>query len=304
MLTLFAVVGTGLAALRATTPHWTPAETVPAASIQATVTYTPGLTLDVYAPTSRQRGPIPVVVMLHGCCGNRIDLGLLARATAAAGALVLNADWSGIRPDGYPAAYQQAACAVRVGRMLAGRFGGDPGRIALLGWSDGAMIAAVVAESGDRFPGPCLTDTGSSRPEALVGVAGFYGWPSDAAPPEEDSPRAVAFFGGTRRSAPDAWAAGNPYSVLGQNSRLTVRLVVGSTDPLLADNQAFAAARRATGLPVSLLTAPDTGDQTMLSTRTAEGRITVRETLAALTETGRTIDGHSGPGRGGPTTDG
>jgi acetyl esterase/lipase len=69
---------------------------------------------------------------------------------------------------------------------------------------------------------------------------------------------------------------------MGDNPGLAVRLVVGATDPLLAENRAFADARRAAGLPVSLVAASDTGGQSMLSPRTAEGRITVRETLAAV----------------------
>jgi hypothetical protein len=43
--------------------------------------------LDVYAGPNPQR-ELPVIVMVRACCGNRADLGKLAEAVAAAGAIV------------------------------------------------------------------------------------------------------------------------------------------------------------------------------------------------------------------------
>ena len=90
----------------------------------------------------------------------------------------MNADWAGIKKAArFPDAYADVACAVRFARARAADFGGDPAAVTLLGWSDGAMASAVVAAAGDQLDrSQCLYPSASSVPDALIGVAGFYGW--------------------------------------------------------------------------------------------------------------------------------
>ena len=129
-----------------------PAAATPVAQIVAgPLTYARHRQLDVYGVPNRQR-VLPVIVMVHACCGDRADLGKLSEAIAAKGAIVMNADWAGIKNNSrFPDAYADVACAVRFAKARAADFGGDPADVTLLGWSDGAMASAVVAAAGERF---------------------------------------------------------------------------------------------------------------------------------------------------------
>jgi acetyl esterase/lipase len=236
--------------------------------------------IDVYAP-ARGHG-LPVLVLLHGCCGSKADLSQLALATAANGAVVFNTGWRNMADGGrFPGVYQQAACAVRAARTSARRYGGDPRRVTLLGWSDGALLAGVVANAGDDFGGGCRAAGGSALPDAVVGVGGFFGWPvdRDTVPDRYVTPRTIGFFGGAPTRRPAAWAAGNPYSHLGRNHRLAVTLLVASGDPLLEDNRRFLAALTGAGHRATLTVVPGGDALTLISPRTDQGRVTVREAL-------------------------
>ena len=164
---------------------------------------------------NRQQG-LPVIVMVHACCGDRADLGKLAEAVAAEGAIVMNADWAGIKNDArFPDAYADVACAVRFARARAADFGGDPADVTLLGWSDGAMASAVVAAAGEQFDrSRCEYPTASSVPDAFIGVAGFYGWTLPVAPCLCQRPGTGLPRGDVHREAPRAWHDATPYGWL------------------------------------------------------------------------------------------
>jgi len=247
--------------------------------------YVSGAALDVHRPPAAQNtagSAPPTVVLVHGCCGDRSDLGKLAEALAAAGAMVLNTDWAGFDADArFPEAYEDVACAVRFAHERAAGLGGDPGRVVLVGWSDGALVASVVAAGGDTFDARrCRHPDASARPDAVVGIAGFYGWPVPV-PPRYVTPRSEAFFGGSPATAAEAWARGTPYSWLRTGTAAPAVLLVGTTDPLVADARRFAAAVERAGGAVRLLELPPAGDQTLLSPRTREGRTVVAEVLGA-----------------------
>jgi acetyl esterase/lipase len=258
-----------------------PAAATPVAQIVAgPLTYARHRQLDVYGVPNRQR-VLPVIVMVHACCGDRADLGKLSEAIAAKGAIVINADWSGIKNNSrFPDAYADVACAVRFARARAADFGGDPADVTLLGWSDGAMASAVVAAAGEQFDrSRCVYPSASSVPDALLGVAGFYGWTLPV-PPVYVNDRAQAFLGGTPQEAPRAWHDATPYGWLRSEFPNCVTLVVGVTDPLVENAKSYAAALRGAGHRVRLVVAPSEGDQSMISPRTREGRTTIREALS------------------------
>lgn len=247
------------------------------------IPYSTGAVLDVHRPPSApgRTGPAPVVVLVHGCCGDRSDLGKLAEAVSAAGAVVINADWAGIDADArFPDAFEDVACAVRFARARAASFGGDPTRVVLAGWSDGALAATVVATGGDTFDAQrCRHPAASAKPDAVVGIAGFYGWPVPV-PSRYATARAQRFFGGSPLTAPRAWARATPYSWLWPAQGPETVLLVGVTDPLVDDARRYAAALRQFGHSVRLLEIPEAGDQLLISPRTTEGRTVVAEVLS------------------------
>ena len=76
-----------------------------------TAAYRADLLLDHYAP--RDAGVASaVVVLVHGCCGDRRDLAGLARALAVRGATVVNADVHALADGGgWPATYVDVVSA-------------------------------------------------------------------------------------------------------------------------------------------------------------------------------------------------
>lgn len=249
------------------------------------VPYTSTAELDVYARPGGRR--LPIVVTLHGCCGTRQDLAALALGLAEEGAVVFNASWRNLlEGGGYPGAYEEVACALRFARARGPAFGGNGERVTVVGWSDGALLAGVVANAGDDFAGDCLVEGETSLPDAFVAVGGFLGWPDGdvgRVDPGYVNDGTVRYFGGRPDEVPEAWAAGNPFEHLGKNRRLDVRLVVGTADPLVADNRCFHQAALRSGHRSHLVIVEGAGHQTVIAPRLREGEPAVAEILSAAT---------------------
>ena len=102
--------------------------------------------LDVYQP--RTPGPHPVVVFFYGGSwrgGDRGDYLFVGEALAAMGVVAILPDYR-VYPDArYPDFVEDAAAAVRWVVAHAGDYGGDPSRLAVMGHSAGAHIAALLA---------------------------------------------------------------------------------------------------------------------------------------------------------------
>ncbi|MDH3259564.1 MAG: alpha/beta hydrolase [Acidimicrobiia bacterium] len=196
--------------------------------ISENIPFTSQLTMDVLTPTTP--GAYPVVIMFHGggwVGGDPDEITPLATAIAAGGAVVFNAPYRlALRGGGYPTTLEDASCAVRFARERALEFGGNPAFVTVVGYSAGAHIGAVTALAGDSFTGDCNVESGSSLPDAFVGVAGPY---------DTDllDPLMSVFFGTDRAKDPVAWEDGNPHTHIGENPNLIVRLIQGELDPLV-----------------------------------------------------------------------
>jgi len=146
----------------------------------------PRLRLDVYAPRATASGPRPVIVFLYGGSwnsGRRQGYAFAARALAAQGFVVVVPDHRLVPEVRYPEFLGDCAAAVRWARREAGRFGGDGGRIVLVGHSAGAYNTAMLALD----PGLLGADR-----TAIRGFAGLAG-PYDFLPLDDKS--TIAAFG-------------------------------------------------------------------------------------------------------------
>ncbi len=145
--------------------------------------------LDLYAPRgTRSDARLPVVVFLYGGSwnsGDKASYSFAGFALARRGFLVAIPDYR-LHPEvRFPAFIEDGAAAVRWLRANAGRFGGDPDRLVLVGHSAGAYNAAMLALDPQWL--------GQDR-AAVKGWAGLGG-PYSFLP--LDSPATIAAFGGT-----------------------------------------------------------------------------------------------------------
>jgi acetyl esterase/lipase len=156
----------------------------------------PRRSLDVYGPDRAGRtGAAPVVVFFYGGSwqdGAKEIYRFVAAPLARRGHVVVVPDYR-VYPDvRYPEFLFDAAAVVAWAREHALRFGGDPGRLILMGHSAGAYLAAMLAIDPQWLD---AVDLVPSRDVAgLVGLAGPY----DFLPLRD--PVLKVIFGGANRT--------------------------------------------------------------------------------------------------------
>jgi dienelactone hydrolase len=108
-------------------------------------------TLEVIRPT--EGGPYPIVVAFPGTFLATTTLHPLAELSARQGAVwfIANYDHGPWDPGNETAGIEDVAATVRFARANAAKYGGDPGRIIVVGHSSGAGMGFTVAMAGDEF---------------------------------------------------------------------------------------------------------------------------------------------------------
>jgi acetyl esterase/lipase len=208
-----------------TLPPTTTTTTSTTTTLPPTTTTTPLPDIDAEILIPDGDGPFPAVVLVHGggwVGGSPSLMRPLATHLTNAGFLTVNTRYklSNDRP-GYPDAMSDVACAVR----YAAAHPDSDGTVAVVGHSAGAHISAVVALTGDDYTERCEI-AGTGVPERLVGLAGPY----DVL---RLGPLMIPFFGTGPANDPDAWFAGNPMNLTGQNTDLDSLLMHGDRDGLV-----------------------------------------------------------------------
>ena len=162
----------------------------PAGSVQATTSIRYGADprnmLDVYRPAANA-GQAPVIVFFFGgnwVSGKREDYAFVGRALAARGFVVVVPDYRLYPQVRYPDFLVDSASAVAwTEREIAG-YGGDPGKVFVMGHSAGAYNAAMLA-----LDARWLRKQGM-KPAALRGWIGLAG-PYDFLPVQNRTTRPV-----------------------------------------------------------------------------------------------------------------
>lgn len=132
------------------------------------------------------RGPHPIVVYFHGggfVIGDATTDGSLCRDLCARNAaIVISVDYRHAPEHRFPAAMDDGLAAVRWIADHAAALGGDPGRLAVCGWSAGATIAAVVCQLVRDLGGPHIcgqvlftpaTDWAATFPSHVENAEGY-----------------------------------------------------------------------------------------------------------------------------------
>lgn len=220
-----------------------------------------------YGPTDRHRldiayeracaRPRPAIVMIHQggwFQGDKAAYHGLMAEYARLGYVTVSINF---RPSGvarFPAALDDGRLALRWLRDHAARYGVDPARIGVTGWSSGAHLAMLVA----------LSD-GSAGIRAAVCVSGVYDLlmeESGLFPNHEGDEAVVRFLGGTPREKPELARLASPITHLSKDDP-PLLVLHGELDRRIDVEQArhFAAALRALGRSdeVVLLPAGDHG---------------------------------------------
>ena len=227
--------------------------------------------LDVYAPESRTRTNHPVVVYFYGGAwqsGHRSDSRGVARALAAQGILTIAADYRLYPEAVFPGFLEDPAAAVRWTRDHAREFGGDPGRIFVMGHSSGAHMASMLATDPRYLAAQGMSNTSLA---GMIGLAGPYATiPTSDPHMDEIFPAALR-----QRALPIAFVTGNEPPML-----LAAGTADTDVDPHNSDR--FADALRAHHGAVELKKYPGYGHDTIVKTFSAVPN-TVSPVLADVT---------------------
>ncbi len=212
-----------------------------------------GVRADVLVP--RGPGPHPVLVYLHGggwICGSPRSHRKLAARFAEAGMLVVNVDYRLAPEHPFPTPFEDCVAALRWAAHEAGRFGGDPRRLAVGGDSAGANLAAAAAAALADDP---------ARPRAALLIYGAFDLATLAeAPPGAEPPGGslVALGRDMLDLMVGSYLGGSPAPALLADPRVSPlhaahrlppsHVVVGGADPLASQAEALAAALRSAGV--------------------------------------------------------
>jgi acetyl esterase/lipase len=259
----------------------------PRPQADATIAYGPDQMqkVDVWLPT--QKGPHPVVLMVHGGCwqtsiADRTLMDWVAGDLREAGIAVWNIDYRGVDRSGggYPGTFADAAAAADALRANAARFNLDTSKVVAIGHSAGGHLALWLA-ARPRLPGTSPLATANPLPIAhVISLGGLPDLEATAASPDNGCGTAVvAKLVGTRpdpyadTSVPRLFPLGVPQD-----------LVNGREDRIIPFRMATDYVARATraGDRATLHAIPATGHVELVTPGTAAWAEAKRLALAAL----------------------
>ena len=217
------------------------------------------LLLDIYNPLKPIVSPMPAIVWIHGGgwrgggkFPSRVDF------LAKYGFFCVSIDYRLSGEAQFPAAVEDAKCAVRWLRAHAQEYNIDPERIGVWGGSAGGHLSLMVA-CADEDAG--LEGNGgwaeySSRVAAVCsywGPADFTNWPEIATAAARDK-AAYQFLGGTLAEIPSVWELASPASHVSAGDP-PLLMVHGNLDPVvpIAQSEIMLEAYRQAGLEVTLI---------------------------------------------------
>lgn len=218
----------------------------------ATVTYAPDLTADLYLPT--ETGRAPLVVLVPGGSWQTADpsgLAGLAAGLAERGIVAATAHIRAAEDDvTYPLPVEDVLCAVASVAADSRAKGFRPSRVVVLGHSSGAHLAALAVLAFDDFDPACSSPV--VEPDALIGLSGPY---DVSRMPDEAS----ALLGSDPDEDAATWQAANPVERAALRPDVPVLLMHGEDDDMVAVDftTQFADALEAAGHPTTVELVPD-----------------------------------------------
>jgi acetyl esterase/lipase len=209
------------------------------------------LLLDLYAPAAAT-DPVPGLIFIHGGgweMGNRSDYKYYTVRFANHGYVAATISYRFSQEALFPAAVEDAKCAVRWMRSNAADLGVDPDRIAVIGGSAGGHLALMVGYAPDV---PELEGTGGHEgvSSAVRVVVDLYGPPDLTVPGDRDFYVVPKFLGGTYEEMPERYTLASPLHYLDPSDPPTL-IMHGTIDQILSvtHSDALAEKLQALGMP-------------------------------------------------------
>ncbi|HTI50642.1 MAG TPA: alpha/beta hydrolase [Planctomycetaceae bacterium] len=203
------------------------------------------LLLDLYKPR-HQMEKAPGLIFIHGGgwkSGSREDYRPYTIWFARQGYVAATISYRLSKEALFPAAVEDAKCAVRWMRSEAENLGVDPDKIVVIGGSAGGHLAMMVGYTADD---PTLEGTGGHNnvSSAVAAVVDLYG-PFDFETPEGKAADVVKDFLGKRsyEEAPDLWKRASPATYLKAGAPPTL-ILHGSIDDIVPISQSETLAKR------------------------------------------------------------
>jgi len=198
------------------------------------------LKLDIYRP-KKETTNLPAVVWIHGGAWRSGDKfpAPVAGYLASQGFFTASINYRLSDVASFPAAVQDAKCAVRWLRAHAPEYGVDPNRIGVIGGSAGGHLSLMVGLTDEKAglePKGCY-DTISSRVQAVVSYFG----PTDLTRAVQEASRAnsgvlQAFLGGTPWEKPDRYQQASPITYASKEDP-PVLMIHGENDHVVPISQ-------------------------------------------------------------------
>lgn len=177
------------------------------------------LQLEVFQPTSRKLRP--AILMIHGGgwrSGDRSHNYTLAGQLAARGYVAITADYRLSTEALYPAAVHDLKAALRWIRRNAESYAIDPRKIAVLGFSAGGQLAALIGTTNGNAAFDASGASDSSSVQAIIdldGILAFIHPESGEGDDSKSTSAATYWFGYSKTEKPELWKQGSALTHVG-----------------------------------------------------------------------------------------
>ncbi len=214
------------------------------------------LKLDGFFPKQKSIKSRPAIMIIHGGgwrTGNRTQHIPLAQHLAKLGYVCFTPEYRLSTEALYPAGVHDLKAALRWMRANAKKYHLDTNKIAIVGFSAGGQLSALLGSTGDnpKLEGTIGTLGHSTKVNAIVDIDGILAFIHPESGEGDDSKRTSAatyWFGYSKTENPDIWKEASALTYVNAQTPPTLflnskedRMHAGRTDYLkiLADNKIY-----------------------------------------------------------------